>query len=92
METLTLRERTRELTLKLFAERIDPAASHRLRFHRSVSHELYQRVNDFCSSEQSNLSRVVINRRDFHYINIVSKSVFLVKSNLELKTYQHQHQ
>ena len=80
------------LTLGLLIEQIDPAVSHRLRFRRSVSHELYQRVNDFCSSEQSNLSRVVVNRRDFHYINIVSKSVFLVKSNLELKTYQHQHQ
>jgi hypothetical protein len=52
------------------------AISCRLGLHRSVSHELNQRVNHFCSREQSDFSGVVVDWSHFHYIENVSKRVF----------------
>jgi hypothetical protein len=51
------------------------AISCRLGLHRSVSHELNQRVNHFCSREQSDFSGVVVDWSHFHYIENVSKRV-----------------
>jgi hypothetical protein len=71
---------------------IHVAASCRLGLNRSVSHQLYQRVNHFCSSEQSDLSRVVVDWSHFHYIENVSKRFCSTRPKRQLKTYQRQLQ